>query len=71
MNRDLLLVLALAGAAIALVLHFAPEIDGCNTDHQCAGFCPQPADDEECEDGPQPSPTMYRVRYPSIVGVRG
>lgn len=71
MIRDLLLVLALGGAATSLILHFAPEIDGCSTDHQCAGFCPPPADDEDCDGGPQPAPTMYRVLYPAIIGVRG
>lgn len=60
MIRDLLLVLALAGSATGLILQFADEIDG-------AGFCAQPADDDE----DRPEPTMYRVGYPSIIGVRG
>jgi hypothetical protein len=42
---------------------------GCTTDAECSEQCPPPADDDDCDGGPEP--TMYRVRYPSIIGVRG
>jgi hypothetical protein len=63
MIRDLLLVLALAGSATGLILQFSEAID------QCTGFCAQPVEDDD--DDAVPEPTMYRVRYPSIIGVRG
>lgn len=62
MTRVIWLYLALL-AAVAVVLAYADEIDGCTTDHECAAFCP--AEDQDCDGGPQPS------RYPSIIGVRG
>lgn len=43
---------------------------GCASDSECSEQCPPPNDDEDCDGGPE-KPVMYRVRYPSIIGVRG
>lgn len=60
---------ALACALLIAYAYMSDQEPGCTTDAQCAEFCPPPADDPDCDGGPQP--TMYRVRYPEIIGVRG
>ena len=51
--RDYVFIAALA-AFVALTAPdiFYPEPD-CMTDTECMAFCPPPADDPECDGGPQ------------------
>jgi hypothetical protein len=47
------ILLALLGAGL-LALSPEPDYDeSCGTDTECMAFCPPPADDPECDGGPQ------------------
>lgn len=47
-----LLIVVYIVTACAIVLQ-PKSSDGCTTDTECAAYCPPPADDPECDGGPQ------------------
>lgn len=48
-------LLAALAALILLTawISAAPDSGACDTDSDCARFCPAPADDPDCDGGPQ------------------